>query len=531
MEERMLGSFRATCLFITALTLADVAAIHADVFNMPAGLTSLQFVTVGNAGNTVDTTGFGAVVNDFGMGKFDITAGQYCAFLNAVATTADPRQLYNQYMDVSKNPLGCNIVKKIENSVTSYSVANEWANRPVNYVSWADAARFCNWMQNGQPTGAEGATTTETGAYTLNGAMTNAELMAVVRNASAQYFIPNANEWYKAAYYDPNKPGGAGYWTYPTKSDTPPVNVLSSTGTNNANYGYAVASPYRTDVGVFAASPGPYGTFDQGGNVAQWVESKYSNLYRELRGGSYATAVSSLASSASGYIQPLGEDSTIGFRIAGFVQTQIFTWKGSNDDTKTAWGVAGNWTPLASVPDGPGVNVAFGTQPSSCSIVDMISVGRTVANIIFLDTTSTLIQSTYGYSLTLDNRNSLATVAVTGSHFISTPVILNSDACISGSGLLTIWGSISGTHTLTVSGQLAAANIQVNALTVPGRLSAANIEVNNLTVTGQLMASAIRATTLKIGGTSGAQCVPEPCGLILLAVGLSLAALVWKRSQ
>ena len=54
-------------------------------------------------------------------------------------------------------------------------------NRPVNYVSWGDAARFCNWLQTGN---------TETGAYTLNGATTNSALMAVTRNANAQYFIP-----------------------------------------------------------------------------------------------------------------------------------------------------------------------------------------------------------------------------------------------------------------------------------------------------------------------------------------------------
>ena len=30
----------------------------------------------------------------------------------------------------------------------------------------------------------------------------------------------------RAAYYDPAKPGGAGYWDYPTRSDTVPANTL-----------------------------------------------------------------------------------------------------------------------------------------------------------------------------------------------------------------------------------------------------------------------------------------------------------------
>ena len=49
-------------------------------------------------------------------------------------------------------------------------VAGDWAGRPVNYVSYWDSCRFANWLNNGQPTGPQGAGTTETGAYTLNGA-------------------------------------------------------------------------------------------------------------------------------------------------------------------------------------------------------------------------------------------------------------------------------------------------------------------------------------------------------------------------
>ena len=32
------------------------------------------------------------------------------------------------------------------------------------------------------------------------------------------YVIPTENEWYKAAYYDPNKPAGLGYWDYPDQA-------------------------------------------------------------------------------------------------------------------------------------------------------------------------------------------------------------------------------------------------------------------------------------------------------------------------
>ena len=79
-------------------------------------------------------------------------------------------------------------------------------NKPITFVSWFDAARFCNWLHNGQPSGAQNAATTEDGAYTLNGATSG---VAISKNATAKVWIPSENEWYKAAYYDPTKGGPA----------------------------------------------------------------------------------------------------------------------------------------------------------------------------------------------------------------------------------------------------------------------------------------------------------------------------------
>ena len=69
-----------------------------NVFNMPGGETSLQFVTVGNPGNVADSNGYGSVPYVYQMGEYDVTAAQYCVFLNAVATTGDPYGLYYSRM-------------------------------------------------------------------------------------------------------------------------------------------------------------------------------------------------------------------------------------------------------------------------------------------------------------------------------------------------------------------------------------------------------------------------------------------------
>ncbi len=73
------------------------------------------------------------------IGKYEITAGQYCEFLNSVAKE-DPYGLYNVNMDMNTNEFGCNIKRYGTPGNYSYSVAIDWANRPVNCISWGDAA-------------------------------------------------------------------------------------------------------------------------------------------------------------------------------------------------------------------------------------------------------------------------------------------------------------------------------------------------------------------------------------------------------
>ena len=104
---------------------------------------------------------------------------------------------------------------------------------------------------------------------------------------------------------------------------------MSSTGTNNANFfdsygkgthSYTTGSPFLTDVGAFAASPGPYGTFDQGGDVWQWNETDFSGYgsSRGLRGGDWSSPGSGdLASSGRFSNAPSNEFNNYGgFRVA-----------------------------------------------------------------------------------------------------------------------------------------------------------------------------------------------------------------------
>ena len=283
---------------------------------------NIALVTVGDPGNVADPlTGYGNVPYTYSIGEFDVTLGQYAAFLNSVATASDPYGLYTPAMATDMPT--CGILQTSSSSGYSYALkGNKNGNMPVFDVTWGDAARFVNWLANGEPTsGTEGTGTTETGTYALNGGTSNAALMAVTRSSTANWVLPNVNEWYKAAYYSGGGTNSV-YWLYPTRSNNPPSNLLSATGTNNANFsGFGTAGPsdpvnYLTLVGAFAGSPGPYGTYDQGGDVWQWEETAVNGLYRAQEGASFADVFGSLASSGYNDPTPSGSSDGVGFRVA-----------------------------------------------------------------------------------------------------------------------------------------------------------------------------------------------------------------------
>lgn len=288
---------------------------------------NLQTVLVGNPGNAADTRyaspGFGSVGYVYHMGKYEVTAAQYCEFLNAVAVT-DTYGLYNPRMDYTAYPLssGCNIKRTGTAGQYAYSVGPAWADRPVNYVDWGDAARFANWMHNGQPIGLQDLTTTEDGSYHLNGATSSGTLLSVARKPDATWVVPSEDEWYKSAYtrYYPTL-----YCDYPTRYNSAPGRDMNDTNGNNANYYNGNVVSFRpidsglyptTLAGEFQRSASYYGTFDQGGNVWEWNEATVDGVDRVLRGGAFHISSDFMHASYRGHTSPTGESGAIGFRLA-----------------------------------------------------------------------------------------------------------------------------------------------------------------------------------------------------------------------
>lgn len=175
---------------VAAFSAFAILGGHAAV-----GSINIPTAAVGNPGNAADSTPngpFGSVAYTYEVATTEVTNAQYTEFLNAVAFD-DVNSLYSTGMAGSFG--GINRSGFI--GAFTYSTIPGRENNPVNFVSFWDAARFANWLHNGQPFGTQNAGTTEDGAYTLTA--TGITNNTVTRNAGWQWAVASADEWYKAS--------------------------------------------------------------------------------------------------------------------------------------------------------------------------------------------------------------------------------------------------------------------------------------------------------------------------------------------
>ena len=145
---------KLSSMVLAMALVASAVAVQAKI--------TIDMVPVGNAGNTADATGFGSVNHPYSIGKYEVTNTQFTAFLNAVDPNgANAHGIYDSAMGLERGGI---TYTSGAASGEKYTIRTNMGNKPVNYVSWYDAARFTNWLGNGQ-----GASSTETGSYTLSG--------------------------------------------------------------------------------------------------------------------------------------------------------------------------------------------------------------------------------------------------------------------------------------------------------------------------------------------------------------------------
>ena len=280
-------------------TLLAVTAATCALASSATAMIEIDTSYVGDADNANDTSGYGGVSYDYHVGTYEVTNSQYVSYLNATGST-NAHGVYNSNMGSSEHG---GIQQTGSSGSFTYNVKSGFGDKPVNFVSFWDAARFTNYLTTGD---------TESGVYVLT--PTEISNNAITRNETAWnaggVAVASADEWYKAAYYQPVGDDGDAdsYWLYPTASN--------SITTDDANYQNSVDGGKLTDVGTYSGDASYYGTFDQGGNVWEWNDAIVSTSSRGLGGGSFSDASYSLQSSFLGSFDPTSEGNDVGFRVS-----------------------------------------------------------------------------------------------------------------------------------------------------------------------------------------------------------------------
>ena len=305
------------------LTTPLVALVLATLALPAAHAVTIDWVTVGNAGNGGDTTGFGGVSYQYRIMQYEWTNSQYVEFLNAIDPDgSNPNAVYNAAM--GSDARGGVSLNSGASAGSKYSATINMGSKPVNFVSWFDAARVSNWLHNGaQAYGSTDATASapqNTGAYTVG---TGTSGTPPSKNVAADYWVPTEDEWYKAAYYTGT---GTTYRTYGNGFDAAPTPVTASSvgdgsagGTGNfANMNFSADwNGQNGNVTTIGMNGGTsfYGLYDASGNVYEWNDLDETGSFRGIRGGGYGDNAFNVSSANRSPFDPSLESVGIGFRI------------------------------------------------------------------------------------------------------------------------------------------------------------------------------------------------------------------------
>lgn len=298
----------------------------------------------------------GSVPYEYGIGETEVTVEQYVAFLNTVDPFGrNQMDLYSPDESGAAWPrFGQIDYSALTGPGKHYAAAApEWNDKPYGFADFLRTARFDNSVANGKVLSKTESTVgsgndefryvtykvrlsrkTGTGMYDMH-------KRAPVRTSGTGFVIPSQNEWIKAAYYNRAGFGTNSYWWYPTGPSIPstnpeegapsPVTLDPTTGdVSNAN-GQALANfhaeekpaaywcpsnqtqeacetvnPFHMPAKAYkkayqgslntvgqAATYGPWGTLEQGGNAVEWTDTitappfgvKGHRVWRRLHGG------------------------------------------------------------------------------------------------------------------------------------------------------------------------------------------------------------------------------------------------------
>lgn len=267
--------FLTAAVVFSAAMLSSSGTAVADTFGSGANEFTIDFVPISSSTNPA--SGYGIVEYDYRIGTYEITNDQLSKF-----QTGNP--------------------------------SSRWAESPADSC-WYEAAEFVNWLNTSK--GYQKAYNFENGGFQT---WTSADAWGgtnLYRHKDAFYFLPDEDEWVKAAYWN-----GKTLQQYATKAGE---SLHQGNGTSGTGWNYYAGGNRHSSWNVGSGSEELNGTYDMMGNIWEWMESPYTDGYyadvssdRGLRGGSWDSYSYNLQSSTREGVTPVFEypDLFVGFRVA-----------------------------------------------------------------------------------------------------------------------------------------------------------------------------------------------------------------------
>ena len=217
-----------------------------------------EFILGSNQGGFNEKPQHVSILDTYWIDRYEVTYQQYMGFVEATGhRQPGPPSRYARKLEALRGP-----------------------NQPVTYVSWSDAAAYCEWKGKR---------------------------------------LPTEREWEKAVRGSDGRT-----WPWGEGRDGFPANFSGEAD------GYEVTAP----VGTFSKDQSMYGVYDGAGNVMEWVDDWYVediyrravkpdivtpkpvSTYKTLRGGGYTSQGVDLRITNRSFMVPDFRDETIGFRCA-----------------------------------------------------------------------------------------------------------------------------------------------------------------------------------------------------------------------
>ncbi|MEW6312540.1 MAG: formylglycine-generating enzyme family protein [Pseudomonadota bacterium] len=228
------------------------------------------------------------IMHTFALGKFEVTRGQYAAFIEASGYQPEA---------------GC---WAMENGQYTDSPVRGWRNpsfaqednHPAACVSWNDAQSYAAWLS---------------------------------KKTGAKYRLPTEAEWEYAARAGTTT---ARYWGETSEQACDYANLMDAAGKQevpNVKWGENCTDGYAYTAPVGSHKPNPFGLHDMLGNVWEWTEDSYHDSYdgapadgsawvqggkdRVIRGGSWLNRASHVRAAERNADEPTDHDNFTGFRV------------------------------------------------------------------------------------------------------------------------------------------------------------------------------------------------------------------------